>query len=402
MPIQPQPQPEWMTPHFRSAMSPPTQPSAFPIGTEQSDSVELPSAGRVEKLLVSPVPDKKNAVEARKKTDYGNASRWVTAYKLGFSLLVAGAANAFLFGVPLWWAAGLSALVASAQSAIALKIHREDTPFSKKVVAITRKMMQRQQDKTPAGKEWSMVPVWGVACGAMALFEAGFNHLYSKWNPVPHGKDPMELHLARIEESINRDDRFKPLYRLQKRGVELTRDVKKWFRDSFPNHLPAPLKSLNWRMWKKLENVKGNPRAGYLVGVFLAAIGGIAQTAIAAKIQERIDNRQDTNPKALLGALKDSASLKKHRIDASPASSVPSILERGQSPEVPQAKRFFGFDSAAKLPGTINQPNPGALQSRPFGERSMMPSSGKENGLSAQGYFSWQGSAIPAWSQTPS
>ncbi len=395
-----------MTPHFQSAVS----PSAVPTSSGPSDSLDLPSAKRSGKaLLASPGP--KATADRRKKPDYGNASRWVTAYKLGFSLLVAGAANAFLFGVPLWWAAGLSAVVASAQSAIALKVHREDTPFSRKMVSMTRKMMRRDQDQTPAGKEWSMVPVWGAACGAMALVEAGFNHLYSKWNPVKPGEDPVEAHLTRIKQSIDKDDRFKTLYQLQKRGVEFTRDAKKWLknwlRDPFPNQLPAKLKEMNHRLWIKLDNnVKGNPRAGYLVGFILAAIGGIAQTSIAAKIQERIDNNQDTNPKALLGAMKESASLKKNKANGVQPSVQPVPPACPPPAESAQGKGFFGLDASSRLSSGLNQSLPsgtsGELQSRPFGERTHLSSVGKENALPSAGRFAWQSPVSPAWPQTSS
>lgn len=311
--MQIQPQSEWMMPRPQGVLGSPVSMPGFQTGFGQSDTVAIQRPGLPAQLSQAVKP--KSTEAQKKKQDHGNASRWVTAYKLGFSLCVAGAANAFLFGVPLWWAGGLSAIVAGAQSAIALKVHKEDTDFSKKLVKSTRKMMHRENDKTPAGKEWSMVPIWGMACGSMGLLEAGFNHLYSLRNPQSKDANPMADRLKAIEANIDKDGLLKPLYKLQKSGMEFTQRVTTRLSENVPHHLgrvqPRLKVMYEWGLNKLTNNVKGNPKAGYVLGFIMAGIGGIAQTSIAAKIQERIDNNQATNPKALLGAVKNATPLKK-------------------------------------------------------------------------------------------
>jgi hypothetical protein len=311
--MQIQPQSEWMMQRPQGALGSPAKLPAFQAGFGQSNAPDDASPPPALPVKSVQQQSKGLSVEAhQKKQDYGNASRWVTAYKLGFSLFVAGAANAFLFGVPLWWAGGLSAIVAAAQSGIALKVHKEDTDFSKKLVGFTRKVMRREKDQTPAGKEWSMVPIWGAACGAMALVEAGFNHIYSLRHPHKSADGELAERLAKIQEGIDKQGLLKPLYKLQKSGVENTRKAKHWLSQEFPKYLHPRLKSMYHGFTRGLEkNMKGNPKAGYLVGFTLAGIGGIAQTSIAAKIQERIDRKQATNPKALLSAIKVASPLKK-------------------------------------------------------------------------------------------
>jgi hypothetical protein len=226
----------------------------------------------------------------------GQASKWVSAFKIGFSLLVAGGINAFLFGVPIWVAAGLSAGVAGIQSALALKIHKEDNAFSKGVVSLTRKVMRRKDDYTPSGKEWSMVPVWGVICGLMALVESMGNHAYKKFFTKDMNK-PAQLVLEERQTALRKilkkpANFMHPIYRLQSRGVELTLKVMDKIKTWLQNMAAAEgWKKAVGEKLQKLWQGGRSMKAAYLWACGMAVIGGIFQTSVAAYMQGKIDKR---------------------------------------------------------------------------------------------------------------
>lgn len=227
----------------------------------------------------------------------GQASKWVSAFKIGFSLLVAGSINAFLFGVPLWVAGTLSAGIASMQSMLALKIHKEDTEFSKNVVSTTRKWMGRTQDYTPSGKEWSMVPVWGGICGMLALVEATVNHGYRTIFTQEKNKPILEVLEARqnaLQSLIKKHpaSKLQVVYDLQLRGVKMTRAVLKQLREK----VTQLAHSDGWkkRIGQTLETLWQGGRSMrvlYPLACGTAIMGGVLQTSIAAYMQGKVDQK---------------------------------------------------------------------------------------------------------------
>lgn len=277
----------------RQAVLPSAMPFAFQAGSSGFDQFMVGSR--------NPQQSKQPAVPVRKYQD-GQASKWVGAFKITFSLLVAGGINAFLFGVPIWVAAGVSALVSSAQSLIALKIHREDTDFSRKVVSGTRWMMGRKKDYTPSGKEWSMVPVWGVACGLMALVESMVNHAYKKWFSKDGDKPFAEVLKERKDALTNklRNPSNKPgklmdwVYKAQLQGMSLSERIM----SGVTKTLEVWKSSTGWK--KKLGDMvskvlkqsgKRSMKTAYLLACSAAILGGIFQTSVAAYMQGKIDKR---------------------------------------------------------------------------------------------------------------
>jgi hypothetical protein len=282
------------TPSKQSA-TPFPLPNAFQLGHPGWDQFMVGSRA----LQQQPKPQPKPKPGQAHQYQNGQASKWVGAFKVTFSLLVAGGINAFLFGIPVWVAAGVSALVSSAQSIIALKIHREDTEFSRKVVSGSRWLMGRKQDYTPSGKEWSMVPVWGAACGLMALVESMVNHGYKKWFSKDGDKPLSDILKARrtaidakLKQSPN--EMMKWIYRAQLRGMDL--------RNRVVDYVDSLLK--NWSVgqgWKKKlgeiatklwnQGGKRSMKTAYLLACGAAILGGIFQTSIAAYMQGKIDRR---------------------------------------------------------------------------------------------------------------
>lgn len=214
---------------------------------------------------------------------HGNASTWMSLYKF-CGPLVAGIGYGTIFGSHMGFAALVSLVVSSLQAGTALKIHKEDTPWAKNIVRHTRKLMGRENDHSAAGKEWSMVPVWGAVCGLAGLTEASINHGFARWFPP-----------QTIEQLRGKEGRFKRLYHMQAEAMQRAKDLKdyltkfltgpkfKRFIPRFAEDWPAMLKRLFG------NKVQGNAKLGYLAGIGIAGIGGMLQSASAAKIQERLD-----------------------------------------------------------------------------------------------------------------
>lgn len=241
----------------------------------------------------------------------GSASTLIGAFKVGSALIITGGINAFLFGVPLKTAALVSGVVAGSQSLTALKIHRENNELSRKIIGFTRKLMGRENDLTPSGKEWSMVPVWGAVCGLFGLTEALGNHLYIKWkksqDPSYHPqnlrerfqslqKEVKELEAKNVtgvsagfrEFQLNNMKRGKALFETLKNKAKAYAklDGKTVLKTGGKLAVKALEKAESFS-----ENSAGgrNPLLGYIWSFTMASLGGAAQTVIAALMQTKVD-----------------------------------------------------------------------------------------------------------------
>lgn len=236
----------------------------------------------------------------------GSASTLIGTFKVGSALIITGGINAFLFGVPLKTAALVSGLVASSQSLTALKIHRENNEFSKKLIGFTRKLMGRENDHTPSGKEWSMVPVWAGVCGMFGLTEAFGNHMYTKITKTPPKtltqrfdaltEEVRELDKKNVTGASARFRKFQ--LRTMERGIAFIeiaekkaneyakQEGKTWLKTGGELAVKALAKAKHFS-----ENSAGgrNPLLGYIWSFTMASLGGAAQTVIAALMQTRVD-----------------------------------------------------------------------------------------------------------------
>lgn len=226
-----------------------------------------------------------------------NGSKLIGAFKITSALVVTGAVNAFFFGVPIYISSGIAAAVAGAQALAALKIHKEDTPFTQKLMAFTRKLMGREKDLTPAGKEWSMVPVWAGICGAFGLSEAFLNHVFKE--STGYQKKTFEDRKKSILNEIQRS-RFglkRAVLGQQLRGMSLVESCRRGLVGKFDQWAKQEGASgmlLN-RLTRFLKrfNSGGAARPNYpliyLWSLGMASFAGAAQTVLAALMQQKID-----------------------------------------------------------------------------------------------------------------
>lgn len=225
----------------------------------------------------------------------GNASKWVSAFKLSFSLLLAGGVNAFLFGVPLPVAVGLSTAVSASQSALALKIHREDTDFSRKLVKISRHLVGKDKDTSPSAKEWSMVPIWGGVCGLLVLGEACLNDLYRTC--FKKGKsDSLIQRAEKLQiESVNQKHSsiIRWLYSTQHQAVSSFIKLMDRMFAAVDQSALKGFKQFFSGQWNHIKHYQGGQKRlwSYGFAVSAAIFGGLFQTSLAALLQEKMDRR---------------------------------------------------------------------------------------------------------------
>lgn len=245
----------------------------------------------------------------------GSASTLIGAFKVASALIITGGINAFFFGVPLKTASLVSGVVASSQALSALKIHKEDNDFTRKLIGFTRKLMGRENDHTPSGKEWSMVPVWGAVCGFFGLSEAFGNHMFIKWkkskDPSYHPKTLQERFKSLTDEVkvlemkdlkgkfAKLDTRFK---KIQLKNMEWGRDLYNYLERKAGNFAGQKGNTLlknagglaEWglaRAKKFSQESAGGKKIylGYIWSFCMASLGGAAQTVIAALMQTKVD-----------------------------------------------------------------------------------------------------------------
>jgi len=282
--MQIQAQSEWNKPRFQNA-----QPgagfgpgAAFYAAGARPSGAEPQMAG-AEVRQAKPAA-KQDEFSTEKRQGHGNASTWMSMYKF-FGPLVAGVGYGAILGTPIAFAAGVSFLVSSLQVAIAQKIHKEDTPWAKKLVHNTRKVMGREKDHSAAGKEWSMVPVWGAVCGMAGLTEAGINHLFAH-------KFPAQT-IKQLNDKIETSKSYlRPIYKMQAKGMKLA-DETKGHLIKLSKQIPiAYIRNKATDQINKIgKKTTGRAKWAYIAGLGVAGIGGMLQSASAAKIQESIDAR---------------------------------------------------------------------------------------------------------------
>jgi hypothetical protein len=228
------------------------------------------------------------------KASWLNASTFIGAFKVTSALIVTGGINAFFFGVPLYIASGLSALVAGSQSLAALKIHKEDNEFTRKIVAFSRKVMGRQDDLTPGGKEWSMVPVWATICGFFGLSEAMGNHIYKQ--VTGYQEKSFRDREEELTKVLHKDNGWlnvlKPMQDMQLSGMKFVKASKECVEELFKNWAAkgGVLKIPHIALQQLLASSGGrNMPLAYLWSFGIASFGGAFQTALAALIQQKVD-----------------------------------------------------------------------------------------------------------------
>jgi hypothetical protein len=226
-----------------------------------------------------------------------NGSKLIGAFKITSALVVTGAVNAFFFGVPIYVSSGIAAAVAGAQALAALKIHKEDTPFTQKLMGLTRKLMGRENDLTPAGKEWSMVPVWAGICGIFGLSEAFLNHVFKE--STGYQKKTFADRKKGILEEMQRS-RFglkKAVLGYQLKGMAFVEDSRRGLSGKFSQWakqegaMGGLINRLN--QFLKRFNRGGPARPNYpliyLWSLGMASFAGALQTVLAALMQQKID-----------------------------------------------------------------------------------------------------------------
>ncbi len=270
----------------------PAKPEALPSGSSVKDSPRA-QQGRVSGKPSGKAKDGTQQQESSKI----NGSKLIGAFKITSALVVTGAVNAFFFGVPIYVSSGIAAAVAGAQAFAALKIHKEDTPFTQKLMTFTRKVMGRENDLTPAGKEWSMVPVWAGICGAFGLSEAFLNHVFKE--STGYQKKSFEARKKAILDEMQHS-RFglkKAILGKQLKGMAFVESSRQGLIDKFSHWAKQEggLGKVLTRMshFLKRFNKGGAARPNYpliyLWSLGMASFAGATQTAIAALMQQKID-----------------------------------------------------------------------------------------------------------------
>lgn len=248
----------------------------------------------------------------------GSASTLIGAFKVASALIITGGINAFLFGVPIYTASLVSSVVAGSQALTALKIHRENNEFSRKIIGFTRKLMGRENDMTPSGKEWSMVPVWAGVCGLFGLSEALLNHAYIKgrqrWfdpNYQPqtlqerhtalskkYGKNAPKLTKLSVLDKIERFQ-FHTMDQGQKVFGQLKAHAGKLATqgETGQKGLTANVGKLAKLLLRRVETFSAKSAGGkkmylgYIWSFTMASLGGAGQTVIAALMQTEVDKK---------------------------------------------------------------------------------------------------------------
>lgn len=265
-----------------------------------------------------PQAGKQGGQKPPSEKEVSTASRMVGAFKIGYALLVAGAFNAFLFGTPLKVAGGLSTAFAGMQALLATKIERGETPWSRKVLQLSRKITKTDDKKPDTQKdERVMAPVWGGVAALLALMEASMNDLYHKIQQyrgrttekktediirelegkvsssrLPTPKRPM---LARAWNLVGGK-----IHALQLKGVR--------FRHSLElGKALTPGKAMLARVWNfSRKKVRGNRTAGYALTIVAAFAGGYLQTIMAAFLQNRLTRKGKPDEKPTKASVRTS------------------------------------------------------------------------------------------------
>lgn len=157
--------------------------------------------------------------------------------------------------------------------------------------------MGRENDLTPAGKEWSMVPVWAGICGAFGLSEAFLNHMFKE--STGYQKKSFEDRKKAILDEMQ-NSRFglkKAILGKQLRMMAFVESSRQGLISKFSqwakqegvlgkvlNRLSHFLKRFN-----KGGAARPNYPLIYLWSLGMASFAGATQTAIAALMQQKID-----------------------------------------------------------------------------------------------------------------
>lgn len=136
----------------------------------------------------------------------------VGLFKILGGVLSAGATATLFFGTPLWVATGVALGFAAIQSVLAVKICKGDTPMSRKILSISRKIMGERPD---GDKERAIAPVWGGVTAALGLAETFINWMFKR-DKVP----PAEI-LARLEKAAETPSKTQWFNRIQLGGFRL-------------------------------------------------------------------------------------------------------------------------------------------------------------------------------------
>ncbi len=297
------------------------EPAVFKLATPASSSSAgdkvLPEKTLATKVTapttaVAPAPKLNKAHVTPENSDEAanDSSRLVAMYKMGFAVIGAGFVNTVLLGSPLAVSVGLALAFAGAQSLIALKICKEDTPVSKKLLAWSRKITHSKEDSKLSSKEKAMAPVWGTVSAALAVAEVGVNLFAMKnLHRVPWLKNlagqsqPLQTRVNAVLAQLKAPN----LSLFQKAGLHTKHSALESARilgdkaTTVGNHLFV--QGANATEHAKTASFVGTRQAlGKLVtsepyrytrafgwAAVSAFIGGYAQSLIAARVHERLE-----------------------------------------------------------------------------------------------------------------
>jgi len=302
--MQMQPQFERTGPRFNNVQSgSAVYPYSLAVAKSQLlNNQALPLSGTIDINEVKSAQKQQKDADAQEKGGgrHVGASELMSIYKCT-GPAVAGIGYGLIFkGGSVLFAVMMSLLASSLSVVVVNKIHKEDGPLSQGLVNWSGKLMGlfgkgQQHDRGRAGKEWSMVPVWGFVCGFAGLLEAMLNHAYSKKFPSPPVKNLMDK-----SELANKKGLVGTFYGFRSTCLSTMMDAKNWLKDELPKvkYFPRSISKMPKWLIEKMENdVHGNVGMAYFLGALIPCIGALVQSGIFAKIQERIDAKQATKDK---------------------------------------------------------------------------------------------------------
>lgn len=242
------------------------------------------------KPVTKPEPNtdlKKDKKEKAKKEEPRDTSKTLGTFKIAYSV-VAGFINSYLFGTPVWVAAGLSAIFAGSQTLLSEKIEREDTKLGKDLMNLSRKATHTEQDKSPGARERALAPVWGIIAAALALIESGFNDFYDHVKGKP--KQTVEQAIRTVGEKWRTASAWmKPIRRLELNGLKFRQELEQPILKNGTNTAKRWLANI----WKfSSRHIQGNKPLAYASAAISSFIGGIIQIHMIAQLQDGLEKHK--------------------------------------------------------------------------------------------------------------
>lgn len=265
-------------------------PGASQVAPPQADPKSQPAPPQKAEVK----PDKPQKSDKPDKTQHNkqedppaDAAKTVGTFKFVWSA-VAGFMNSYLFGTPLWVATGLSAAFAATQTLATKKVEREDTPVTKSMMNLSRKVTHTEQDKSAAGKERAVALVWATWAAVLTTVESILNHGYDYFIGKP--KKTLTEMIQSTEKKVRQSSSWvKPLHKLKLNGLNFRKELEK----GLPKEGISPLKQWVGKAWNySSRHIQGNKPLAYSLSAISSFIGGYVQIHMAAQIQEGLDKHK--------------------------------------------------------------------------------------------------------------